>query len=356
MSSNQLESNSAAAPTLPSPAAQLKLERYLRERVQAGHVAINHMAKLSGGAIQENWALNVTVIGGPYAGGQDWVLRTDAPSGVAVSLTRAQEFAVLNVAYDARVTVPRPLWLCTDSTVLGRDFFIMQRIQGTAAGHRLTRGTELVPDPAALAESLGSNLALLHTVTPARAELDFFPAPLANHALGTIAIYRNYLDSIADAYPGLEWGLRWCELYAPTDGLTTLIHRDYRTGNYMVHDGRLTGVLDWEFAAWGDPREDIGWFMAKCWRFLGPDREAGGISSAKDFLRGYQQVSNRSFTAAELKYWQVMGHLRWAIIALQQGQRHLSGEQPSLELALTGRMVAELEYEIIKMTSGEQHE
>ncbi len=341
------------AQDLSIPQAQASIEHYLREQAQATQVTINKMTKLSGGAIQENWALNATVQGGPFDGMQDWVLRTDAPSGVAISLTRVQEFAVLKVAHEAGVTVPQPLWLCNDAAVLGRDFFIMQRIQGIAAGHRLTKGADLVPDRAALAESLGSNLALLHTVTPPRAELNFFPAPLANHAFGTIAIYRHYLDSIDDAYPGLEWGLRWCELHAPTQGRTTLIHRDYRTGNYMVHEGKLTGVLDWEFAAWGDPREDIGWFMAKCWRFSSPHLEAGGISSAADFLRGYQKISGCSFSSDELKYWQVMGHLRWAIIALQQGQRHLSGGQSSLELALTGRMVAELEYEIIDMTSDE---
>ena len=61
----------------------------------------------------------------------------------------------------------------------------------------------------------------------------------------------------------------------------TLIHRDYRTGNYLVDEGRLAGVLDWEFAGWGDPREDIGWFTARCWRFGGVEREAGGIAPSR---------------------------------------------------------------------------
>ncbi|MOA35672.1 hypothetical protein D3C78_1571410 [compost metagenome] len=53
-----------------------------------------------------------------------------------------------------------------------------------------------------------------------------------------------------------------------------------------------------------------------------------------------------------LRFWQVMAHLRWAVIALQQAQRHVSGQQRSLELALTGRMVSELEQEIILLTRG----
>jgi hypothetical protein len=45
-----------------------------------------------------------------------------------------------------------------------------------------------------------------------------------------------------------------------------------------------------------------------------------------------------------------MAHLNWAVIALQQAERHLSGEEASLMLALTGHIVPELEYEILTMT------
>jgi aminoglycoside phosphotransferase (APT) family kinase protein len=341
---------------LGSDAARGRLEQYLLEQTRADKLSIGKMWRLSGGAIQENWALDVMVENGPHHGERHWVLRTDAPSAVAVSLSRSQEYAVLKVAHDAGVTVPQPLWLCIDRQVIGREFFIMNRIFGVAAGHRLAREDELVPDRAALGEELGTNLAQLHTVRPPHALLGFFPAPLENHALGTIAAYRAHLDEIDAVNPALEWGLRWCELNAPASNPPCLIHRDYRTGNYMVDQGKLTGVLDWEFAGWGDPLEDIGWLMAKCWRFGANSREAGGVATAEDFLRGYRHVSGRTFTPDELKYWQVMGHLRWAVIALQQAQRHLSGKQPSLELALTGRLVADLEYEIVNLTTGERDE
>ena len=49
-----------------------------------------------------------------------------------------------------------------------------------------------------------------------------------------------------------------------------------------------------------------------------------------------------------------MAHIRWAVIALQQGERHLTGGEPSLELALTGRRAAELEYEVLRMTAPER--
>jgi len=46
-----------------------------------------------------------------------------------------------------------------------------------------------------------------------------------------------------------------------------------------------------------------------------------------------------------------MAHLRWAVIALEQGYRHISGAEPSLELALTGRLTPELERSILRDTA-----
>lgn len=354
------QSSLARAPAPPSdarievdsPRARAELERFLAGQARARRVSIDTVALLGGGTIQENWALGVTVHEGPMAGSHDWVLRSGSPAPIAVSLTRAGEFAVLRVAHEAGVATPRPLWMCSDPGVIGREFFVMERIPGIAAGHRLTREPDLVPDRAALAESLGENMGRLHTVRPPRPELGFLALPRGSSALGAVAAYRDHLDAIEAAHPVLEWGLRWCELNSPPTGEIRLIHRDFRTGNYMVHGGKLTGVLDWEFAGWGDPREDIGWFMARCWRFAGGRHEAGGIGAAADFMRGYERTSGRRYELAELGYWQVMAHLRWAVIALQQAHRHLSGAQPSLELALTGYLVPELEREILALTRG----
>ena len=52
-----------------------------------------------------------------------------------------------------------------------------------------------------------------------------------------------------------------------------------------------------------------------------------------------------------MAYWEVLAHLRWAVIALEQGARHVSGREFSLELALTGRMVPDLERTILQATA-----
>jgi aminoglycoside phosphotransferase (APT) family kinase protein len=98
---------------------------------------------------------------------------------------------------------------------------------------------------------------------------------------------------------------------------------------------------------------DLGWFCARCWRFGQDHREAGGIALRGPFYRGYERVSGRSVDPEAVAYWEVVAHLRWAVIALQQGERHLTGGEPSLELALTGRRATELELAVLAATTPE---
>lgn len=345
-------SSGSGHPRIDIPEALAPLAHFLTRETRSDSVRILGCERLTGGAIQENWLLTAMLEEGGRRVEQRWVLRTDAASSVAVSMSREQEFAVLQAVHQAGVQVPEPLWLCRDPAVVGRDFFVMQALSGSASGHRLSTDQALEPQRGDLCRALGRSLALLHRITPEHPALGFLPAPVADPAQASIDQYRQYLDALPGSHPVIEWGLRWCELNRPEPQSSRLIHRDYRTGNYMVDQGRLSGVLDWEFAGWGDPREDLGWFTARCWRFARPEREAGGVGELDDFLEGYQSVSGYRPTADELRYWQLMAHLRWAVVALQQAQRHLSGQQRSLELALTGRMVPELEYEILNLSGG----
>lgn len=315
--------------------------------VQAGaeRAEITAMHRLSGGAIQENWALDVTCRGGPLDGRHALVVRTDAPSGVAVSLGRPQEFALFRAAFAAGVTVPEPLWQDAEGSVLGKPFFIMRRVSGTAAGHKLAKQTH-----PGLAARLGRELARIHSIRPPRADLDFLGPPPDNLARHWIGEFRAWLDRHDAAHPALEWGLRWLERHAPVPGPPVLCHNDFRTGNYMVEDGGVTGILDWEFAGWGDPLADIGWFCAPCWRFGARDREAGGIGAREDFYRGYEQESGHVLDRGQVHYWEVMATLRWAVIALQQAERHVSGGETNLELALTAHVLPDLELDILEMT------
>jgi len=330
--------------TLGDPQAQARLAGFIAGAA-GGPARILEALPLKGGAIQENWLVTAE-IGGEV---RDMVLRTDAPTGLAVSHGRAQEFAILRAAHTAGVSVPETLWLCRDPAVLGRDFYLMRRIAGVAQGHRVVKDKSLGGDRIKLAERLGAELARIHAIRPGAPGLEFLSLPQVNPALVAIAGLRAHLDRWERGHPVLEWGLRRLELSARDARDIVLTHQDFRTGNYMIDAAGLTGILDWEFAAWGDPMTDIGWFCARCWRF-GQPGEAGGIGAREDFYRGYAKATGRRLEDENIHYWEVMAHLNWAVIALQQAERHLSGEETSLMLALTGHIVPELEYEILTMT------
>ena len=324
----------------------MPLGPFIRDAAGADNVRVEDGNLLTGGAIQENRALTVVIEGGEFDGTHEMVLRAEAAATIAESRPLDQQYALLKAAEAAGVTVPKPFWYCGDAGVAGKPFYLMQRIEGEALGIRITRAGEQ-PE---LAATLGGELARIHGIQPPQADLGFLDAVSASPALDAIAKYRAYLDELPEPHPVLEWTLRWLEVRAPTAGETVLCHRDFRTGNYMVHEGALTGVLDWEFAGWGDPHEDVAWFCARCWRFSAPQLDAGGIAARDVFYTAYEDASGRTLNAERIAYWETMAHVRWAVIALQQSMRHRSGEEPSLELALIGRRLAELEYECLRLT------
>jgi len=324
------------------------LAAFISRAAGASDAAVTVVARLGGGAIQENWAIDVEIADGPMAGRHEAVLRSDAVSGIAESWPRAQEFALISAAYEIGMTVPQPLWLDATGGVIGRPFYVMRRVKGTAQGRRVLRNLE--PEAGeVLANRLGMELAKLHGILPGdrRDSLAFLPEVGLDLIAQRAAHYRRCLDALPDPHPALEYAINRMEDLAPPITQLALCHRDFRTGNYMVDGNILTAILDFEFSGWSDPYEDLGWFCARCWRFGATDNEAGGIGSRDAFYAGYAQGVGKPVDDGRVRYWEAIAPIRWAIIALQQGERHASGQEPSLDLALTALRAIECEYDLL---------
>lgn len=314
----------------------------------AQEVAIRSATKLSGGAIQQNWLIEGTINGAERA----LVLRKDAAATIGASHSREDEFALIKVAFAAGVRVPEPVAFCDNNSVLGGPFALMSKVEGVGFGPRIVKDMSLGGDREGLVGQLGRELAAIHAIVPDEAgHLAFMGQPPASPAHAEIAFLRASLDALGASRPALEWGLRWAELNAPVTSHVTLVHKDFRTGNYMVDANGLTAILDWEFAGWGDPMADIGWFCAACWRFGRADLEAGGVGSRAALYAGYRYGGGVGIDEEAVRFWEIMAHIRWAVIALQQGERHSSGREFSLEHVLTGRIASELEFAVLTMTA-----
>lgn len=303
--------------------------------------------KLSGGAIQENWAIDVAAAGAT----RRLVLRRDAPATIAASRSRREEFLLVSAAFAAGVRVPRPVGFCDDPAPLGAPFAVMERVAGVAYGPKVVRDARLGGDRAALGRALGGQLARIHALRPdAALSAALGPAP-ADPGLAEIARLRGWLDALGAPRPGLEWALRRAELRAPAPARPVLTHQDFRTGNLMLDAEGLTAILDWEFAALSDPMADLGWFCAACWRFSRPDLEGGGLCRRADVYAGYAAESGRAPDHDRVRWWELLAHLRWAVIALQQGRRHASGAERSLDLALTARIADPVELMALRLAA-----
>jgi aminoglycoside phosphotransferase (APT) family kinase protein len=287
-------------------------------------VGVSEPVLLAGGASKEAWSVD--------ADGQKLLVRR-AAGGVIHrhTLSLAHEYAVLEAAYEAGVKVPRPVAYIAD--LEGREAFAMERLEGETIGRRIVRGD--VPERLPL--ELAEELAKIHAIPQAR--LPFLPEARLERMV-------EELDEVGEPRPAIELGLWWLREHRPPPREPVVVHGDYRIGNVVVGPEGLRGVLDWEFAHVDDPVRDVAFGLVRAWRFGVPEKRLGGIGDVEPYLERYNELTGFDVTPVELDYWELAGNVGWAIGCLTQMQRHLSGQDRSVELAVLGRLGAEVEYEI----------
>ncbi len=304
---------------------------------------------LAGGASKEAWLLDIA------QNGQTLELIMRRAGGGAMNLeqlTLEQEFRVLQAAFTAGVTVPKPMVYLPD--VLGREAFISQRVRGEAVGRRVVSRPEFAVARAELPKRMAEELAKIHAVNPS--SLGFLPnSKGGTGAQRSIARLYAELDSVHEPHPTIELALNWLKTHEPTCYGEVLVHGDFRIGNLMISEIELVAVLDWEFAHLGDPAEDLAWTLIRAWRFGQDHLHLGGIGELEPYLAHYNQLTNRDITPQTLHYWEIMGNVKWAVAALTQAKRHLDNLERSVELAVLGRLSAEMELEILHLLEATNH-
>ena len=325
------------------------MDEALRQRLTAhlckettGIVEITQLEPLAGGACQELWRVHAKVGGGD----RKLVLRADARTSLPGSIDRENEQRVINAAVAEQVKTPDARWFGRDLLREGSNAYFMDWVDGEAIGRRVTKSPQLAQAREKLPSELARELARIHTITPARAP-KLFGEPPVDPVRSLLQAMREMLDRV-DPRPAVELGLRWLEKHAPKSSEVTLVHGDFRVGNFMVGPDGLRAVLDWEFSHWGTPAEDLAWIAVRDWRFGALDRPIGGIAARAPFYEAYARESGRKVDRDEVHYWEVAGNLRWAVASLHQGLRYFAGDR-DLELLAVARRALEMEYEALRL-------
>ena len=292
---------------------------------------ISEPVLLAGGASKEAWAVDVD--------GEALLVRRAAGSVIhRHTLSLENEFAVLQAAHDAGVRVPKPLQYIAD--LAGREAFVMERLEGETIGRRVVRKEELATARERLPVQMADELAKIHAIPTAHVPF-LYEAKLERMV--------EELDEVDEPHPAIELGLWWLRENRPPAREPVVVHGDYRIGNLVVGDDGLVGVLDWEFAHLDDPVRDLAFALVRAWRFGVPEKRLGGVGPVEPYLERYNELTGLGVTPDELDYWELAGNVGWAIGCLTQMQRHLTGQDRSVELAILGRLGVEVEYEIVNL-------
>jgi aminoglycoside phosphotransferase (APT) family kinase protein len=306
-------------------------------------VDVHNVRRCSGGASRETWALDAIGASGRI---HPLVLRRD-PAGQANAEHRATEYLVLAAARDGGVPVPQVRALLGADDSLGAGF-VMDRVEGETIPRRILRDDGYATARTQLAAQAGTIAARIHSI-----DCDALPPLAVLGARAQIDLQRVYLDTFAEPHPALELGLRWLDDHEPIRQTPpALVHGDFRNGNFVVDAAGIRAVLDWELAHLGDPVEDLGWLCVKSWRFGHADQIVGGFGSLEQLLAAYAAAGGADVDEDAVRFWVVLGTVKWAVICAGQTLLHINGIVRSVELAALGRRVAEMEWDLLDLLDG----
>ncbi|GAA2595455.1 phosphotransferase family protein [Actinomadura fulvescens] len=315
---------------LAGPLAEVLAGRY------GPGVRINGLRRDSGGASRVTCGFDAVTAAGET---HPLILRL-AGQGVMAGGPLLREAALMRAAGAAGVPSPEVIAAGDAAAGLGAEFVVMERVEGETIPRRILRDPALADVRPRLAGQCGEVLAAIHRIPVA-------DVPQLEQS-DQLESWRTVLDTIGEPHPALEFALRWLARNRPPAHRSVVVHGDFRNGNLIVGPDGIRAVLDWELVHLGDPLEDLGWLCVKAWRF-GAAPPVGGFGPYDQLIEAYERAGGTEVDRVALRWWEMFGVARWAIICVMQARRHLTGGERSVELAALGRRVVENEWDLLRM-------
>jgi aminoglycoside phosphotransferase (APT) family kinase protein len=243
-----------------------------------------------------------------------------------------REFLIQSRLQPVYPLVPSMIALCDDQSVMGSDFYVMERVVGDIFRRDVPEGVTPA-DVSVMADSLINGLVQLHAVDASiLAELNKGPGYVQRQVEGWSKRYRN---ALTDDVPNGEKVMAWLEANRPDDVASCVIHGDWRIDNVVfdLKQARIVGVLDWELATVGDPLMDLGSALAY-WvdrdddpAFAALRRQPShlpGMPTRDEFVAKYLEKSG--VRCHDFTFYEVFGLFRLAVIIQQIWARYVAGQ------------------------------
>ncbi len=286
------------------------------------------------------------------AGSGLYVLRRK-PAGEVLPSAHAvdREFRILSALSGTAVPVARPLALCTDPSVIGSMFYVMEHVEGRIFWQQSL--PEVSPaERTAMYDAMNATIAALHGLDYAALGLADFGRP-GNYLARQIGRWATqYRASETTPIPAMDRLIAWLPTRIPAHEAPAIVHGDFRMDNLVFHtsEPRIIAVLDWELSTLGDALADFAYHVMsyrispELFRGLaGLDLPALGIPAEADYVATYCRRTGQTVPQA-WDYYIVFGMFRIAAILQGVLKRGLSGSAASaqaLEVGARGRILAE---------------
>jgi len=279
-----------------------------------------------------------------------YVLRRKPPGKLLPSAHAVErEYAVMAALGGTGFPVPKTYALCTEETVIGTAFFIMDHVEGRIFWDgRLPEVT--VPERAAIYDSMNATLARLHTTDYRAIGLAEFGKEGAYVARQIARWTKQYRLSETSRIEPMEKLIAWLPQHLPAGETTSIVHGDYRLDNLIIapDSGAVRAVIDWELSTLGDPLADFSYHLMQ-WRMgatqrgglAGEDLALLGIPNEAEYIKLYCERTQRK-SIPDIDYYVAYNMFRLAAILQGIAGRVRDGTATSANAAEQAKMVAPL--------------
>lgn len=307
---------------------EARIAAYIAGRTpQASQVAVDRLARISGGASRETYRFRLTWREGAQDHARALILRRDPPASL-IDTERRIEFEAYRAFFGSAVPVPEMLWLEETNGPLDHPFFIAAEIEGFQASPALLWTEPYLGAHPRLAQRKWTILGEIAKADPealglTRVMAEVSPEDCWSRELG---YWEGVLDEDeTEPLPIIRAAIRWLRANPPPPpARISVVHGDYRTGNFLFDQaGDIHGVLDWEMAHLGDPLEDLGWGLNPVWSF-GRDL-AGGLVPQDEAVAIWERASGMKADPAALYWWTLFNCVKGQAIWVSSAKAWIDG-------------------------------